>query len=69
MSDEQSREKMTAQRQHDAHTQETMSSRADEEIRAGDQSSTDEKAREDMTKQRQHEKHLRQTMEERAESE
>ncbi|MGJ3252228.1 MAG: hypothetical protein ACFE0J_14035 [Elainellaceae cyanobacterium] len=69
MSEEKSREKMTAQRQHDAHAQETMSSRADEEIRAGDQSPADEKAREDMTKQRQHEKHLRQTMEERAESE
>ncbi|MGF1496283.1 MAG: hypothetical protein ACFB8W_05595 [Elainellaceae cyanobacterium] len=67
--DKQAREELTNQRQHAHHVQETMSSRANDEVNQGDQSPTDEQAREGVAQERQHDSLRRQTMAERADGE
>jgi len=67
---EQARERLAQQRQHEEHVQETMRERSEESIRADNtDAQTEEKAREHLTQERHHEEHVQQTMLNRSEAE
>lgn len=63
---EQAREAIAHQRQHDEHLQESMRTRATEEMASSTSSTTEESARERMVEARQHDQHVHETMQERA---
>ncbi|GAB4368655.1 MAG: hypothetical protein Kow00121_07980 [Elainellaceae cyanobacterium] len=69
---EQARERLTQQRQHEDHVKETMLNRSEAEIEhpvgQGDHA-VDEQAREALAHDRQHEEHVKETMRNRAQSE
>jgi hypothetical protein len=68
--DNRARQRLTQQRQHEEHIQESILERAEEEVRsASTDNPTQEQAREHLTQQRHHADHLQETMLNRAEAE
>lgn len=67
--DEQARERLAHQRQHDEHTQDTLLTRAEAEIHEGPTSVVEEKARQSMAKQLHEADHTQDTLLERSEEE
>ncbi|MEL7036541.1 MAG: hypothetical protein AAFO04_13095 [Cyanobacteria bacterium J06592_8] len=63
---EQARESMAKERQHDEHLHESMQSRAQAEIDNRVEGTTNEQARELTAQERQHEQHLQESMLERS---
>jgi hypothetical protein len=64
--DDQARERLAQQRQHDDHTQETLHSRAEAELHDTAASSVEEKARQAMAHQLHHQDHSQDTLRERS---
>lgn len=63
---DQARESMAKERQHDEHLHESMRNRAQEEVDRHIEGETNEQARELTAKERQHEHHLHESMLERS---
>ncbi|MDJ0735691.1 MAG: Hsp20/alpha crystallin family protein [Nostocaceae cyanobacterium] len=66
---EKARQEMIKQRQHQEHLQQTMHTRALEELEKTQVSNIKEEARESVTEERQHEEHLEETMHSRSAAE
>lgn len=60
--DEQARERLAQQRQDTENLQDTMLTRAEEQVQASDDSALDEQARKKLAEQRQHDEHIQDTM-------
>ena len=60
--EEQARELLAKNRNHDRHLHESMLNRAEEVVENGHQLETEEKARELLAQDRQHDRHLHESM-------
>lgn len=67
--EEQARERLAQQRQHEEHLEESILKRSEDSLHQEHDHQTDEQARELLAQKRQEEEHLRETMLNRSESE
>jgi hypothetical protein len=67
--DDQARERLAQQRQHDEHSHDAMRTRADEELHENSESSVEAKARQSMANQLHHTDHAADNLRERSEEE
>ncbi|WOD39972.1 hypothetical protein [Nodosilinea sp. E11] len=67
--DDQARERLTQQRQHDEHSHDAMRTRADDELHEDSESSVEAKARQAMANQVRHAHHAADNLRERSEEE
>ncbi len=65
--DDQARDRLTQQRQHDDRGQEAMLERSEEELHGPDASELEEQTRQGIANQRHHQHHIQSTLRERAE--
>lgn len=68
-SDDQARDRLAQQRQHDHHSQDNLHSRAEAELHESPSPSVEEKARQAMANQRHHQDHTEDTLLERSDEE